>query len=142
MCGERDRSRISAMLRKLCYAVGAALIVSGLAHLAVLIVGGGTWFGPVSFRKPMTFGLSFGLTLITIAWVSSYLPLGPRLRRWSLGAFMVACVAEVALITVQAWRHVPSHFDMATPFDSVVARVLAAGGAVLVAVIAVLTVVS
>jgi hypothetical protein len=74
--------------------------------------------------------------------VSSYLPLGPRLRRWSLGAFAAACVAEVALITVQAWRHVPSHFDMATPFDSLVARVLAAGGAALVAVIAVLTVAS
>jgi hypothetical protein len=128
--------------RRVCYVIGAALMAGGLVHLAVLVIGGGTWAGPVSFRKPMTFGLSFGLILITIAWVSSFLPLGARLRRWSLGAFAAACVAEVALITVQAWRHVPSHFNLGTPFDSLVARVLAAGGAVLVAVIALLTVVS
>jgi hypothetical protein len=128
--------------RRVCYVIGTALMVSGLVHLGVLVIGGGTWTGPVSFRKPMTFGLSFGLILITIAWVSSFLPLGTRLRRWSLGAFAAACVAEVALITVQAWRHVPSHFNLGTPFDSLVARVLAAGGAVLVAVIALLTVVS
>lgn len=53
------------------YAIGAALIVSGLFHLAVFAVDGGPWEGPVSWRKAVTFGLSFGLTLITIAWVGS-----------------------------------------------------------------------
>jgi hypothetical protein len=129
-------------VERACYAIGALLIVSGLGHLGVLLATGGTWTGPVSWRKPMTFGLSFGLTLITIAWVASYLRLGDRSRRWLLGVFAGACVAEVGLITVQAWRRVPSHFNMETPFDATVARVLAAGGGVLVLVIAVLTVAS
>jgi hypothetical protein len=129
-------------IERSCYSVGALLVVSGLVHLGVLLATGGSWEGPLSWRKPMTFGLSFGLTLITIAWVASYLRLGRRSRGWLLGGFAAACVVEVALITVQAWRRVPSHFNMQTPLDSVIARVLATGGGVLVVVIAVLTVAS
>jgi hypothetical protein len=129
-------------VERACYAIGALLILSGLFHLGVLLATGGTWAGPVSWRKPMTFGLSFGLTLMTIAWVASYLRLGRRSRLWLLGLFAGACVGEVALITVQAWRRVPSHFNMETPFDAAVARVLAGGGGVLVVVIALLTVAS
>ena len=51
-----------------------------------------------------------------------------------LGAFLVACVIETALVTLQAWRGVPSHFDFATPFDTAVSMTLAAGGAVIVVV--------
>jgi hypothetical protein len=54
------------------YIVGALLLISGLIHLAILLIGGGSWQGPLSLRKPMTFGLSFGLTLITIVWVASF----------------------------------------------------------------------
>jgi hypothetical protein len=124
------------------YLVGAMLIASGLVHLGVLVVTGGSWQGPVSWRKPATFGLSFGLTLITITWVASYIRLGSRTRTWLLCLFAGACVLEVSLITLQAWRRVPSHFNLETPFDGVVARTLAAGGGVLIAVIAVLTVAS
>jgi hypothetical protein len=129
-------------VERACYAIGAVLVLSGLVHLGVLLATGGSWAGPVSWRKPTTFGLSFGLTLMTIAWVASYLRLSRRSRRWLLGLFAGACVVEVALITVQAWRRVPSHFNMETPFDATVARVLAGGGGVLVVVIALLTVAS
>jgi hypothetical protein len=129
-------------LGHVCYVVGAVLIASGLFHLGVLILTGGSWQGPVSWRKPATLGLSFGLTLVTIVWVSSYVPLARRSRGWLLGAFAVACMVEVFLITVQAWRRVPSHFNMETPVDALVARVLAGGGGVLIAVIAVITVAS
>ncbi len=61
-----------------CYAVSAVLALSGLVHLGVLIVSGGDWTGPLSWRKPATFGLSFGLTLATITWVSGFVPLSPR----------------------------------------------------------------
>jgi hypothetical protein len=121
------------------YAVGGVLMLSGVVHLGVLLVTGGSWVGPLSLRKPMTFGVSFGLTLITIVWVASHIRLGRRERTWLLGAFTAACVVEVLLITVQAWRHVPSHFNMETPVDSMIARVLAVGGGVLVIVIGWLT---
>ena len=119
--------------------VGALLLASGLIHLTILVIGGGSWQGPVSLRKPATFGLSFGLTLLTIVWVASFLPLGERARRWLLGAFAGACVLETALVTVQAWRGVPSHFNVESTFDGWVARTLAAGGVVLVAIIVRLT---
>ena len=44
------------------YVVGALLLASGLIHLAFLTIGEGSWQGPLSLRKPTTFGLSFGLT--------------------------------------------------------------------------------
>ncbi|WP_433365913.1 hypothetical protein ACQPZX_36755 [Actinoplanes sp. CA-142083] len=122
------------------YLLGAVLIASGLFHAAVLITSGGTWEGPVSWRKPMTFGLSFGLTLITMAWVTSSIPLRDRTRNLLLGVFATASVVEVLLITLQAWRRVPSHFNMETPFDSAVSRVLAAGGGVIIVVLLALTI--
>jgi hypothetical protein len=123
-----------------CYVIGAALFAAGLFHLCVFAVAGGPWEGPVSWRKPVTFGLSFGLTLVTIAWVASFVRLGARARAGLLGVFAAACVLEFSLVTVQAWRHVPSHFNNETALDTVISRVLAFGGAVLVVVIVTLTV--
>jgi len=126
-------------MERAAYLVGALLLVSGLIHLAILTIGGRTLMGPLSLRKPTTFGLSFGLTLITIAWVSSFLRLGDRARVILLGMFTVACVIETALVSLQAWRGVPSHYNMETTFDGLVTRTLAAGGITLVVIIAALT---
>lgn len=117
------------------YLIGAVLVASGLVHFGVYLVRGGGWDGPLSWRKPTTFGVSFGLTLITITWVAGHLRLSRRLRTTLLGIFAADCVLEVTGITVQAWRRVPSHFDTETPFDTVVAMSLALGGAVLIAVL-------
>lgn len=127
-------------IERLGYLAGLALMASGVFHLGVFAVDGGPWEGPVSWRKAVTFGLSFGLTLVTITWVASYVRLAARTRGVLLGVFGLACVMETALVTMQAWRHVPSHFDLETTFDGIVARTLAVGGGVLVFVIAVLTV--
>jgi hypothetical protein len=93
-------------------------------------------------RKPMTFGLSFGLTLITIVWVSSFVKLRDRTRNLLLGAFTLACALETTLVSLQAWRGVPSHFNVETRFDARIAGSLAAGGAVLVIVILALAIAS
>ena len=124
------------------YVISAVLIVSGVAHLAVHLITNGSWAGPVSLRKPTTFGLSFGVTLMTITWVSSFVLLSNRARALLLGAFTAACVLETALVSLQAWRGVPSHFNVETTFDASVARLLAAGGLVLVAVILLLALAS
>ena len=118
------------------YMVGALLFISGLVHLGILAIGGGSWEGPVSLRKAATFGLSFGLTLMTIVWVAAFLRLRDRTRLVLLGAFTVASALETGLVSLQAWRGVPSHFNLETTFDGLVARSLAAGGFVLVAIIA------
>lgn len=119
-------------LERVAYVVGAALAVSGLAHLVFLLVSGGSWEGPLSLRKPTTFGLSFGLTLATVAWASSYVRIRSGIRMLLLGVFTVVCVVETALVTMQAWRGVPSHFNFETAFDNAVSMTLAAGGGVII----------
>lgn len=127
---------------RIAYLLGALLITSGLVHLTVLLITGGTWTGPLSLRKPTTFGLSFGLTLASVTWATSFLHLRKRTRTTLLGAFTAACVAEVTLVSTQAWRGVPSHFNFETGLDTVITATLAAGGFVIVATVAAWTVVA
>ena len=101
-------------------AAAVLLLVSGLAHLLFLLAVSGDWTGPVSLRKPITFGLSVGMLLWTVGWVIDRLPSRSRLEK-SLGLGMVLSgLTEVALISVQAWRGVPSHFNYTTVEDLVV----------------------
>lgn len=127
-------------MQRVAFAVGAALFVSGLVHLTVPAISGGPWTGPISLRKAATFGLSFGLTLVTVAWVTHFVRLHPRLRLVLVGAFTAVSVLEVALVSMQAWRGRASHFNFETGFDTAVSMSLAAGGFVLVATIAGMTV--
>ncbi|GAA0576745.1 hypothetical protein [Streptomyces crystallinus] len=120
---------------RLALATAAALFASGLFHLGVFAVAGGPWDGPVSWRKPATFGLSFGLTLAALTWVTSYVRTSARTRAALLGLLAADSVLEVAGITLQAWRKVPSHLDMETPFDSAVSMTLAFGGGLLVVIL-------
>lgn len=99
------------------------LIASGTIHLVVLLAFGLPWAGAVSLRKPITFGLSMGLLLWTVGWVIDQLPPKPRSEK-VLGVTLAwSGVIEVALITMQAWRGVPSHFNYST-VDGIVVFVL------------------
>ncbi len=120
---------------RLLLVVAALLVASGLFHLLVFALDDRPWAGPVSWRKPFTFGVSFGVTLASVVWVTSYLRMRERTRSLLLVVFAADCVVEVAGVTLQAWRGVPSHLNRSTPTDTVVAMVLAAGGAVLIVVL-------
>ena len=127
-------------VERAAYAIGGLLLLSGVIHLALLVIGGGTWEGPLSLRKAATFGLSFGLTLVNLTFIASFVSLKDRTRTLLLGIFAAACVLETFLVSLQVWRGVPSHFNVETPFDAAVAQSLALGGFTLVAVIVVLAV--
>jgi hypothetical protein len=122
--------------QRFAYVCSALLVTSGLFHGVVFLVDGGPWEGPVSWRKPIVFGLSFGITLATVAWFTTFL----RPRRavgWAVvGPFAVASVVEVALVSMQKWRGVPSHFNESTPFNGLVFSIMGA----LVTLLVVLTV--
>ena len=127
-------------VERAAYTFGALLILSGLIHLAILLISGGSWEGPLSLRKPTTFGLSFGVTLINVTWIASFVSLENRTRTLLLAIFEAACCVETSLVSLQAWRGVPSHFNVETPVDAAIAQALAVGGLTLVAVIVMLTV--
>lgn len=93
VAGHRRVERVS-------YLIGLVLILSGVIHLSGFAIDPRPLLGPLSWRKPVTFGVSFGLTLVSIAWISSYLWL--QARTWVLGLFSAYCVLEVSGITVQA----------------------------------------
>ncbi len=97
---------------------GALLVVSGLFHVAVWGVAGGPWEGPVTWRKPILFGISGGLTAISMGWVWAKLP-GRRRDLPLAWSAAMALVIEVVLIDIQRWRGVASHFNRATPLDSI-----------------------
>jgi hypothetical protein len=130
----------SRSYQRLGYLVGAALILTGLAHLTAWLVVGGPWAGPVSFRKPTTFGISFGLTTITLAWVAGHLRISDRTGWLLLGPLAAADTAEVVWVSVQPWRGVASHFNVQSSFDN---RLFLIGGvaiAVTATVILIMTV--
>ncbi|MGH3443483.1 MAG: hypothetical protein ACRDUY_15855, partial [Nitriliruptorales bacterium] len=94
----------------LLYLAGGGLFVAGLFHLGVFLVDGGPWAGSVSWRKPATFGLSFGLTTATLGWVLGVICPPRRAARLLAVAIAIPALYEVAWVSVQRWRGVPSHF--------------------------------
>ena len=100
-------------------AIAGLLMASGLVHCGVWLLDGGSWSGPISWRKPILFGFSAGLTVASIGWLAGKM----RTRRGDrllLSVFGIAMLVEVALITLQQWRGVPSHFNRTTPVDATI----------------------
>jgi len=106
--------------QKFTYACAALLLASGLFHGFVFLIDGGSWEGPVSWRKPIVFGLSFGIMLLTMSWIAGLMRLRNVTGWIVMGILSVASVLEVFLITMQRWRGVASHFNEATDFDATV----------------------
>ncbi len=110
-------SKLGLLSQKAMYFVGGLLLLSGLLHVIVWAIDGGSLGGDVSWRKPILFGFSAGATMLSLGWLVGLLK--PRFADGPLfTAFSVAMLAEVGLITLQQWRGVASHFNRATPFDA------------------------
>ena len=105
------------------YLCAAILIVSGLAHVPIYWLSGQSWEGPLSWRKPILFGTSAGMTVWSIGYIM------PRLRRvrgdlWLAWMFSISMLVEVGLITLQTWRGEASHFNYTTAFNSTVGHTM------------------
>ena len=95
------------------------LFVSGFVHLGLVFLLQTDWEGAISPRKPGLFGVSSGMTAWSLIWCAR--SLGPSRRLLTIAiAITWGLLAEVALITMQYWRGVPSHFNRSTPFDAAV----------------------
>lgn len=129
----------AAPYQKFAYLVSALMMFSGLFHLFALFFSGDSWAGDVSFRKAITFGFSFGLTLATLAWFFSFLPKNRILAWLTLSALSVASLYEVFAVTLQRWRGVASHFNTATPFDAAIFSLMGTAVSIIGLVIVVIT---
>lgn len=95
---------------------GWLLFASGVLHIFVMLWQGGSWEGAVSWRKPILFGISTGITMVSIGWVLSQIR-STVYDRWINPVVSIALVIEVGLITLQQWRGVASHFNQSTEFN-------------------------
>lgn len=99
--------------------IAAILLISGCVHLAILTISGTTWHGPLSFRKPVLFGISGGMTMWSLAWLMTQLsPKG--FDKALINAIATSLFIEVSLITLQTWRGVASHFNHSTSVDAAI----------------------
>jgi hypothetical protein len=73
----------------------------------------------VSWRKPILFGVSGGITTLSLAWVVGALPATRERAAW-VRIYVVTMALEVGLITMQAWRGVASHFNTGTALDEAI----------------------
>ena len=89
--------------QRFLYVAGALMVVSAVFHAGVLVVAGGSLEGPVSWRKPISFGVGFGLTALTVGWFMTYLS-KRRVLGWALSLIML-----LSMLTV------PSSLKMAPP---------------------------
>lgn len=126
-----------APYQRFAYLCGAVLVLSGVVHGFVFLLDGGPWEGPVSWRKPILFGLSFGISLVALTWILGFLRPRKAAGWIVLGALAVASAGEVFLVSMQKWRGVESHFNEDTAFDGMVFSMMG----LLVSLIVVMTVV-
>lgn len=105
--------------KKMLVAAGVFLVGTGLVYGVVFMFSGESWSGPTSLRKPLLFGLSTGVTLLSLAWVARLLP-AHRLDSVVYGSLAAALLIEVGLIDLQQARGVASHFNRTTEFDAFV----------------------
>jgi hypothetical protein len=107
--------------------VGWGLLATLLFHVGALLVTGGPITGPVSLRKPITFAETGWLTTWSVALLLPRLELAGWRRHVVGASVLLFTVGETAIMAIQAWRGVPSHYNFTTPFDAALMRGGAAG---------------
>lgn len=114
---------------RILWATGWVLLAALVFHLGALVVTGGPWTGPVSLRKPATFAETGWLACWSVALLMPAVEMRRRQQQVVGAATALFGLGETAIIGVQAWRGVPSHYNFSTPLDAVLMRGGAAGTA-------------
>lgn len=111
------------------YLGGWVLLATMVFHVVALVVTGGDVTGPVSLRKPADFAEAGWLACWAVAMVLPHVRMGPVRRAVVAGSVLLFGFAETAVMAIQAWRGVPSHYNFSTTFDAILMRGGAAGTA-------------
>jgi hypothetical protein len=125
-------ARLRGATREL-WRTNAPLTFVGLLMIPVLLgTALGLWLDPrtitgaPAWLKPAKFAVSIGIYSLTVAWAFSYLPRSIKTRRIIGWATAAALLLEIVIISLQAARGRPSHFNVSTPLDAVLFRVMGA----------------
>ncbi|OLE26132.1 MAG: hypothetical protein AUG44_13945 [Actinobacteria bacterium 13_1_20CM_3_71_11] len=114
---------------RILWIAGTVLLATMVVHIVALAIRGGPVTGPVSLRKPADFAETGWLLTWSVALILPRL----RTRAWQRhvigGSAVLFGVGETAVMAIQAWRGVPSHYNFSTPLDAALMRGGAAGTA-------------
>jgi hypothetical protein len=93
---QSDASRWQRLEQIVFFSAGGPLCSSGCVHVLVWLADGGSLSGPIFWRKPILFGFSAGVTVLSVGSV-----VGKMKRRLMdfplLASFRVAMLAEIGL---------------------------------------------
>ena len=112
----------------------ALLAVTGIG----LLVDPRVVTGAPAWLKPAKFAASIAIYTLTLAWVFTYLPEWVRTRKIVSWITTVVMLVEIAIIDVQAWRGMTSHFNVGTLLDGVLFSIM--GLAIVVQTVSTITV--
>lgn len=100
--------------------------ISFASFLLILVAVAGLIFDPrqilgaPAWSKTLKFAISLSLYAFTLNWVTTVLSPKARLIRGIFRVTSAILAVEVALIVIQTVRGVPSHFNVSTPFDTMI----------------------
>lgn len=106
-------------------AAGSLALLVG--SLFMLIFDPRRLLGAALWMKPAKFAASIALTSFTLALLLHQITLPVRTRRRAVGVIVGFAALELVIITVQAARGVPSHFNAATRADGTLFTVMGIG---------------
>lgn len=98
--------------------MGGAMILLFLAVLAGIFTDHRVITGVPAWLKPAKFALSVSIYCFTFVWLLGFVENRPRLVRWVANVTVVSFIVEMIAIVTQAARGTTSHFNMTTPFNS------------------------
>jgi hypothetical protein len=97
--------------------VGTLMLAAAIPSLAGVFLDPRIITGAPAWLKPFKFAISTAVYSFTLAWIFTYLPDWPRMRRAVGWTTAIVFVLEVAIIDMQAWRGTTSHFNISTPLN-------------------------
>lgn len=106
--------------------VGLLMIALAGASMVGMIADPRIISGAPAWLKPLKFAASTAVYSLTLAWMFTYLPDRPRVRRVVGWVTAIVFVLELGIIDVQALRGTTSHFNGATVLDQVLYGVMGA----------------
>jgi hypothetical protein len=118
----RSPARWNRPLLWLTAACAVLAVVSGIGIVADdrILTGVPIWL------KPFKFSVSFAVYAWTLAWLLAILPRRSRPAEWAGIIIVGMTVAELTVIVLQVIRGTTSHYNVTTPFDSVLWSVMGA----------------
>lgn len=105
-------------------ATGVLMLAAAAVSLAGVFADPRVITGAPAWLNPFKFAISTAIYSLTLAWIFTKLTDWPRMRRVVGWTTAIVFVLEVAVIDVQAWRGVTSHFNNSTMLDRVLFMVM------------------